>query len=98
MDRTMASSKNIGKKVLVMVAALMGVTAVLFLRTDGEHRIATASETTSLFENSYLAHHPGTDAVRFDHVEWSDTLLRLDISPDPTAQWTAQTRSRWSKT
>ena len=59
--------------------------------SDGEHRNATATETTSLFENSYPAHYPRLVAVRFDPEgcsvsrEWSDTLTRFDISPYPTA-------------
>ena len=46
--------------VLVMVeaASQMAVTAVLFVRADGEHRNATATETTSLFEHPYLVHCP----------------------------------------
>ena len=44
----------------------MAVTAVLFVRTDGEHLNATGTETTSLFENSYLALYPRLVVVRFD--------------------------------
>ena len=67
MDLTLVSHKTVAK-VLVMVqaASQTAVTSVLFVRTDGEHRNATATQTTSLFDNSHLAHYPRPVAVRFD--------------------------------
>ena len=69
---------------LVEAASQMAVTAVLFVRTGGQRRNATA--TTSLFENSYLAHHPRLVGFLFDPEgcfvsrEWSETLTRVDTS------------------
>ena len=60
---TQNSGKGVGDGA---AASQMAVTAVLFVRTDGEHRNATATETTSVFENSYPAHYPRLLAVRFD--------------------------------
>ena len=90
MDLTLESHKTVAK-VLVMVeaASQMAVTAVLFARPDGEHRNATAAETTSVFETTHLAHYPGLVALRFDpegcFVSRLKALARLDIFPDPTA-------------
>ena len=76
---------------MVEAALLAAVMAVLSVRSDGEYRNATAAETTSLIENTYVAHHPRPVAVRFDpgvcfvSREWSEALSRLDIFPDPTA-------------
>ena len=62
---------------------------MLLART--EHRKATATQTTSLFENSYLALSPRLVASRFDPEgcfvsrEWSESRTRLDISLDPSA-------------
>ena len=39
-------------------ALQMAVMAVLSVRSDGEYRNATAAETTSLIENTYVAQHP----------------------------------------
>ena len=58
----------------------MAVMAVLSVRSDGEYRNVTAAETTSLVENTYVAHHPRPVAVRFDpggcfvSREWSEAL------------------------
>ena len=71
---------------MVEAALQMAVTAVLFVCADAEHRNATATETSSLFENSYPAHYLRPVAMRFDSEgcfvsrEWSETLARLDIS------------------
>ena len=52
----MESGKTVAQLLVIMGAASqMAVTVVLFVRTDGEHRNATATETTSLVENSNLA-------------------------------------------
>ena len=58
-DWTLPAHKTVAK-VFVKVAAApqMAITAVMFVRSEGEHRNATASETTTLFENSYLALNP----------------------------------------
>ena len=63
MDVNLESHKDV---VMVEAASQMAVTAVVSVRTDGKHRNATATETTSLFENSYVAHYPRLVAVRFD--------------------------------
>ena len=84
-DLTLESHKTVAN-VLVMVeaASQMAVTAVLFVRTDGKHRKATAAGTTSLFENAYVAHYPRPVAVRFDPEGcvvsrgWSEALAGLD--------------------
>ena len=61
-------------------ALQMAVMAVLSVRSDGEYRTATAAETTSLVENTYVAHHTRPVAVRFDpggcfvSCEWSEAL------------------------
>ena len=47
-------------------ALQIAVMAVLSVRSDGEYRNATAAETTSLTENTYVAHHLRPVAVRFD--------------------------------
>ena len=89
-------TKNCSKKVWVMVEAALqmavtAVMAVLSVRSDGEYRNATAAETTSLVEHTYVAHHLRPVAVRFDpggcfvSCEWSEALSRLDIFADPTA-------------
>ena len=76
---------------MVEAALQMAVMAVLSVRSDGEYRNATAAETTSLIENTYVAHHPRPVAVRFDlggcfvSREWNEALSRLDIFADPTA-------------
>ena len=91
MDLTLESHETVVKNlVMVEAASQMTMTAVVFARADGEHRNATATETTSLCGKSYLAHYPRPVAVRINKVvfvscEWSETLTRLDISPDPTA-------------
>ena len=70
----------------------MAVAAVLFVRTDAEHRNATAANMTSLIENAYLAHHPKRVVVRFDpdgcfvSREWIEAFARLDIFLDSTAR------------
>ena len=51
------SDKTVTKVLVVVEAASqMAVTMVLFVRSDGEHRGATAAEMTGLFENTNLAH------------------------------------------
>ena len=58
MDLTLQTTQNSGNKTCDGGGGSAdGVTAVLFVRTEGEHRNATATETTSLFENAYLAHY-----------------------------------------
>ena len=46
-------------KVFVAVAAAsqMAITAVMFVRSEVEHRNATASGTMTLVDNAYLAHY-----------------------------------------
>ena len=52
MDLTLESHRTVATVLLMVeVASQMAVTAVLFVRTDGEHRNATGTETTSSFEN-----------------------------------------------
>ena len=74
---------------MVEAALQMAVMAVLSVRSDGEYRNATAAETTSLIENTYVAHHPRPVAVRFDlggcfvSRRWSEALSRLDIFQAP---------------
>ena len=72
----------------------------VIVRLDGEHRNALAAEFTSLFENSYLLHHPRPVAVRFDpdsyfvSCEWSEALARLDISRSLNGTSTSSTWRR----
>ena len=56
----------------VEAASQVAVTAVLFVRTDGEHQNATAADATCF----------GSEGC-FVSREWSEALARLDISPDP---------------
>ena len=69
MDLILESHETV-VKILVMVeaASQMTMTAVVFARADGEHRNATATETTSLCGKSYLAHYPRPVAVRINKV------------------------------
>ena len=74
---------------MVEAASQMIVTAVVFVRTEGEHRNATTADTAMLFDSHYLSHRPRPVAIRFDPEvclvsrEWTKTLARLDIASDP---------------